>query len=167
MSEAPTPDRLAITSNPTATWAGKSSATSPILGTVKVVLNVIWLVLAGWWLAIGYAIAGIICFILIITIPFGIASFRIANYALWPFGRTIIHNPRAGAPSVIGNIIWLIVAGIWLAIGNLAAGVALCITIIGIPLGLACFKLIPVSLVPLGKIIVPTEEVYAYETYPA
>jgi uncharacterized membrane protein YccF (DUF307 family) len=91
-------------------------------------------VLAGWWLAIGYAIAGIICFILIITIPFGIASFRIANYALWPFGRTIIHNPRAGAPSVIGNIIWLIVAGIWLAIGNLVAGVALCITIIGIPL---------------------------------
>jgi uncharacterized membrane protein YccF (DUF307 family) len=149
------------------TWAGKSSATSRILGTVKVVLNVIWLVLAGWWLAIGYAIAGIICFILIITIPFGIASFRIANYALWPFGRTIIHNPRAGAPSVIGNVIWLIVAGIWLAIGNLVAGVALCITIIGIPLGLACFKLIPVSLVPLGKIIVPTETVYAYETYPA
>jgi len=141
-------------------------ATSPILGNVKVVLNVIWLVLAGLWLAIGYAVAGIICFILIITIPFGIASFRIANYALWPFGRTIIHNPRAGAPSLIGNIIWLIVAGIWLAIGNAIAGVALCITIIGIPLGLACFKLILVSLVPLGKIIVPTETAYAYETYP-
>ena len=68
---------------------------------------------------------------------------------------------------MIGNVIWLIVAGIWLAIGNFVAGVALCITIIGIPLGLACFKLIPVSLVPLGKIIVPTETVYAYETYPA
>jgi uncharacterized membrane protein YccF (DUF307 family) len=167
MSVARTPDRPDRHVDRSPTRGGKSSATSRILGTVKVVLNVIWLVLAGWWLAIGYAIAGIICFILIITIPFGIASFRIANYALWPFGRTIIHNPRAGAPSVIGNIIWLIVAGIWLAIGNLVAGVALCITIIGIPLGLACFKLVPVSLVPLGKIIVPTETVYAYETYPA
>ena len=127
---------------------------------MKVVLNVIWLVLAGWWLAIGYAIAGIICFILIITIPFGIASFRIANYALWPFGRTIIHNPRAGAPSVIGNVIWLIVAGIWLAIGNLVAGVALCITIIGIPLGIASFKIIPITLVPLGVQIVPASERY-------
>src|SRR5215471_9619355 len=127
---------------------------------MRLILNVLWLIFFGFFIALAYVLAGIICFILIITIPFGIASFRIANYALWPFGRTIVHNPRAGAPTVIGNIIWLIVAGIWLAIGNLAAGVALCITIIGIPLGLACFKLIPVSLVPLGKIIVPTESVY-------
>ena len=167
MSVERTPDGPTVTSIGCPRGPESPERRPRILGTVKVVLNVIWLVLAGLWLAIGYAIAGIICFILIITIPFGIASFRIANYALWPFGRTIIHNPRAGAPSVIGNIIWLIVAGIWLAIGNLVAGVALCITIIGIPLGLACFKLIPVSLVPLGKIIVPTETVYAYETYPA
>jgi uncharacterized membrane protein YccF (DUF307 family) len=132
---------------------------------MKIVLNVIWLVLAGLWMAIGYAVAGIVCFILIITIPFGIASFRIANYALWPFGRTIVENPRARAASLIGNIIWLIVAGIWLAIGNAIAGVLLCLTIIGIPLGIACFKLIPISLLPLGKIIVPTDSSVAYATY--
>ena len=134
---------------------------------MRFVLNVLWLVLCGFWMALGYAVAGIICCILIITIPFGIASFRIANYALWPFGRSMERKPTAGAPSVIGNVIWFVFAGLWLAIGHLLTGIALCITIIGIPLGLACFKLIPVSLVPLGKIIVPTETVYAYETYPA
>jgi uncharacterized membrane protein YccF (DUF307 family) len=119
-------------------------------------LNVIWLVLAGIWLAIGYCIAGIIACILIVTIPFGIASFRIANYVLWPFGRTIVPKPTAGVMSTIGNIIWFVVAGWWLALEHLITGIALCLTIIGIPLGIACFKLIPVSLVPLGKDIVPT-----------
>ncbi len=123
---------------------------------MNAILNVIWLVLCGIWMAIGYLLAGIVCCILIITIPFGLASFRIANYALWPFGRTLIARRDAGAPSVIGNLIWVIVAGIWLAIGHVITGVALCITIIGIPLGLANFKMIPVSLVPLGKEIVAT-----------
>lgn len=121
---------------------------------VNTVLNVIWLVLAGLWLAIGYVVAGIICCILIITIPFGIASFRIAGYALWPFGRTVVRDPRSGALATIGNVIWVIVAGIWLAIGHLTTGLALCITIIGIPLGIANFKLIPISLLPLGARIV-------------
>ncbi|HEY4457259.1 MAG TPA: YccF domain-containing protein [Pseudonocardiaceae bacterium] len=123
---------------------------------MKLILNVIWLVLCGFWMAIGYCVAGIICCILIITIPFGIASFRIAGYALWPFGRTIVDAPDAGAASLLGNIIWFIVAGLWLAIGHLVTGVALCVTIIGIPLGLANFKLIPISMMPLGKIIVET-----------
>jgi uncharacterized membrane protein YccF (DUF307 family) len=121
---------------------------------VNTVLNVIWLVLAGIWLALGYVAAGIICCILIITIPFGIASFRIAAYALWPFGRTVVRDPKSGALSAIGNVIWVIVAGIWLAIGHLTTGIALCITIIGIPLGIANFKMIPVSLLPLGARIV-------------
>jgi uncharacterized membrane protein YccF (DUF307 family) len=121
---------------------------------VNTILNVIWLVLAGLWLAIGYVVAGIICCILIITIPFGIASFRIAGYALWPFGRTVVRDPKSGALATIGNVIWVIVAGIWLAIGHLTTGIALCITIIGIPLGIANFKLIPVSLLPLGARIV-------------
>ncbi|GAB3418935.1 YccF domain-containing protein [Flindersiella endophytica] len=121
---------------------------------MNTILNVIWLVLAGIWLAIGYVVAGIICCILIITIPFGIASFRIAAYALWPFGRTVVRDPKSGALSTIGNVIWVIVAGIWLAIGHLTTGIALCITIIGIPLGIANFKLIPVSLLPLGARIV-------------
>ncbi|MEO6084125.1 MAG: YccF domain-containing protein [Umezawaea sp.] len=121
---------------------------------MRLILNLIWLVLSGFWLAVGYAIAGIICCVLIITIPWGLASFRIANYALWPFGRTVVDNPEAGAASLLGNIIWIVVAGIWLAIGHVVSGIALCVTIIGIPLGIANFKLVPVSLMPLGKVIV-------------
>ena len=125
---------------------------------MKTVLNVIWLVLCGFWMAVGYAVAGIICCILIITIPFGIASFRMANYALWPFGRTVVRKPTAGAMSTVGNVIWLIVAGIWLAIGHITTGIALCLTIIGIPLGIASFKMVPVSLLPLGAEIVPSDQ---------
>ena len=123
---------------------------------MKTILNVIWLVLCGLWMAIGYVIAGIICCILIITIPFGIASFRMASYALWPFGRTVVRKPTAGAASLIGNIIWILFAGWWLAIGHITTGIAMCLTIIGIPLGIASFKMVPVSLLPLGAEIVPT-----------
>jgi uncharacterized membrane protein YccF (DUF307 family) len=125
---------------------------------MKAILNVIWLVLCGLWMAIAYVIAGLICFALIITIPFGIASFRIASYVLWPFGRTIEPRRRAGVGSMIGNIIWLVLFGWWLAIGHLVTGVALCVTIIGIPLGLANFKIIPITLLPLGVQIVPTDQ---------
>ncbi|WP_232663202.1 YccF domain-containing protein [Pseudonocardia sp. TRM90224] len=121
---------------------------------MKTLLNLIWLVLCGFWMAVGYAIAGVICCVLIITIPFGLASFRMASFALWPFGRELVDRRGAGAPSTIGNLIWIVVAGWWLALGHLVTGVALCITIIGIPLGIANFKLLPVSLVPLGKEIV-------------
>jgi uncharacterized membrane protein YccF (DUF307 family) len=127
---------------------------------MKTILNVIWLVLCGFWMALGYVFFGIIACILIITIPFGIASFRIARYALWPFGRTVVDRRDAGTGSFIGNVIWLIFAGIWLAIGHIVTGVALCITIIGIPLGIANFKLVPISLMPLGRQIVRTSEVY-------
>jgi uncharacterized membrane protein YccF (DUF307 family) len=125
---------------------------------MRLVLNLIWLVLAGFWMAIAYAIAALICFILIITIPFGIAALRIAWYALWPFGRTVIRRSDAGVASGIGNIIWLILCGWWLALAHLVTGVLLCLTIIGIPLGLANFKLIPISLLPLGREIVSVEE---------
>ncbi|WP_328323844.1 YccF domain-containing protein [Kribbella sp. NBC_00382] len=128
---------------------------------MRTLLNLIWLVLAGFWLAVGYVVAGLICCILIVTIPFGIASFRIAGYALWPFGRTVVDKRSAGAGSVLGNVIWVIVAGWWLALGHLASGIALCVTIIGIPLGLANFKLIPISLLPLGKEIVPSDQPFA------
>lgn len=128
-------------------------------GTMRAVLNVIWLIFGGLWLAIGYVLAGIVCFILIITIPFGIASFRIAGYALWPFGRTAIRSPGAGVMSIIGNVIWLLIAGWWLALGHIVTGVLMCLTIIGIPLGLANFKLIPISLLPLGTEIVPSDTV--------
>jgi uncharacterized membrane protein YccF (DUF307 family) len=118
------------------------------------VLNVIWLLLCGIWLALGYLAAGIVCCILIVTIPFGLAAFRIAAFALWPFGRELVKRPDAGAPSAIGNVIWIVFAGWWLALAHLTTAVALALTIIGIPLAVANLKLIPVSLVPLGRVIV-------------
>ena len=128
---------------------------------MRAILNIIWLVFEGIWMAIAYFFVGVVCFILIITIPFGIASWRIANYVLWPFGRTIDRHPHAGIASLIGNIIWIILFGWWLAIGHLVFGIAMCLTIIGIPLGLASFKIIPVTLVPLGVRIVPSDEPFA------
>jgi uncharacterized membrane protein YccF (DUF307 family) len=122
---------------------------------LRFLLNIIWLVLAGFWLFLGYLLAALICFILIITIPFGVAALRIGMYALWPFGRTVVRKPGAGAGSTIGNVLWLVLCGWWLALEHLVTGVALCVTIIGIPLGLANFKLIPVSLFPFGREIVP------------
>jgi uncharacterized membrane protein YccF (DUF307 family) len=135
---------------------------------MRLILNIIWLVLCGWWMAILYFLAGIVCFILIITIPFGIASWRIAAYVIWPFGRSIVWRRNAGLAHIIGNVIWIVLIGWWLAIGHLTAGIALCITIIGIPLGLANFKMIPISLVPLGVQIVRSGELYpGYRRAPA
>jgi len=122
---------------------------------VTLLLNVIWFVLAGFWLAVGYLVAGIVCCILIVTIPFGLASFRIAGYALWPFGRTVTERRGAGVPSLIGNVLWVLCGGWWLALIHLFTGLLLCITIIGLPLGVANIKLVPVALVPLGREIVP------------
>ena len=117
---------------------------------MRLILNVLWLICGGLFLALGYAIAGIICYVLVVTIPFGIASFRMANYALWPFGRELVKRPTSGVASSVGNVIWLIVAGWWRALGHLTTAVAQFVTIIGIPLGLANIKLVPVSLFPLG-----------------
>lgn len=126
---------------------------------MRLLLNVIWLVFGGFWLALGYFAAGIICCILIITIPFGIAAFRIGIYALWPFGKTVVDKPTAGVGSMIGNVIWVIIAGIWLAIGHIVTAVAMAITIIGIPLAVANLKMIPISLMPLGKEIIDANRV--------
>ena len=122
---------------------------------VRTLLNIIWLLLCGIWMALGYLLAGVICCLLIITIPFGLASFRIASFALWPFGRTLVRRADAGAPSVIGNVIWIIFAGLWLAIAHVLTAIALGLTIIGLPLAVANLKLVPVSLTPLGRVIVP------------
>jgi uncharacterized membrane protein YccF (DUF307 family) len=122
---------------------------------MRLVLNVIWLVFGGLWMAAGYLLAALISFLLIITIPFGFASLRIASYALWPFGRTIVDKPTAGTGTLIGNVIWVLLFGVWLAIGHVLSAAAMAVTIVGIPLALANLKLIPVSLMPLGKEIVP------------
>jgi uncharacterized membrane protein YccF (DUF307 family) len=125
---------------------------------MRLLMNVIWFVFAGVWMAIGYAFAALIMFILIITIPFGVAALRIGTFALWPFGKTVVRRADAGASSAIGNVLWFLLAGWWLIIGHLVTGVLLCLTIIGIPLGLANFKLIPVTLRPFGRDIVSIEE---------
>lgn len=122
---------------------------------LRFILNVIWLFVAGFWLAVGYALAGVLCCLLIVTIPFGVASFRVASYALWPFGRTLVRKPGAGTGSTIGNIIWIIVAGWWLALEHIATAIGLAVTIIGIPMAWASLKLIPVALAPFGNEIVP------------
>jgi uncharacterized membrane protein YccF (DUF307 family) len=127
-----------------------------ILVDVRTLLNVIWFVFSGFWLWLAYMLAGVICCLLIITIPWGIASFRMADYAAWPFGREVVDKPSSGLGALLGNLIWLLVAGWWLALTHIVTGLALCATIIGIPMGIANFKLIPVSLMPLGKQIVST-----------
>ena len=125
---------------------------------MRLLLNVIWLVFGGFWLALGYAFAALVMLILIVTIPFSFAAARIALFCLWPFGRTIVRKPGAGTGALIGNVLWIILAGWWLALGHVITGIAMCITIIGIPLGLANFKLIPVSLTPFGREIVDIDQ---------
>ena len=125
---------------------------------MRLILNVIWLLFGGLWLCCGYLLAALVCFVLIVTIPFGFAAARIALFALWPFGRTIVDKPGPRPGALVGNVIWLVLCGLWLAIGHVVSAVAMAITIVGIPLALANLKLIPVSLMPLGKEIVPVDD---------
>ena len=86
---------------------------------MRFLLNVIWLVFGGFWLFVNYILAGIVACIFIITIPAGVASFRIASYVLWPFGKRVVPIPGAGAGSALMNFVWFIIAGFWLALGHL------------------------------------------------
>ena len=122
---------------------------------MRTLLNLIWVVFGGFWLWLGYLFFGVIACLLIVTIPAGVASFRIAGYALWPFGRTVVTKPGAGAMSGLSNVIWFLVAGLWLAIGHLTTAAAQAVTIIGIPLAIANVKMIPVTCFPFGKEVVP------------
>ena len=88
------------------------------------------------------------------SIPFGVASFRIAGFVLWPFGREVVVTGRGNALSGVGNVVWFLVAGLWLAIGHVLTAVAQAMTIIGIPLAWANIKLIPVTCFPFGKEVV-------------
>jgi uncharacterized membrane protein YccF (DUF307 family) len=133
---------------------------------MRLVLNIIWLVFGGFWLALGYFLAALICFILIITIPFGVAAARIGVYALWPFGQTVVDKPGPRPGALIGNVIWLVLCGWWLVLGHIATAIAQALTIVGIPLALANLKLIPVSLLPLGKQIVPVDQMHTEPAWP-
>lgn len=113
-------------------------------------------------MALAYTLAGLLSFILIITIPFGVQAFKLAGFALWPFGRVMVPRPSASAGlSVIGNIIWLLVAGIWLALGHLIAALVNAITIIGIPFAVAHVKLAGAALTPFGNTVVSLAEAEA------
>lgn len=123
---------------------------------MRAILNIIWLVFGGFWLALGYFLFGLLACLLIITIPLGVASMRMASYALWPFGRTVIRRRRVDGVSTVANVIWFVIAGVWLAIGHLVTAAAQAVTIIGIPLAIANIKMIPVTIFPFGKDIVST-----------
>jgi uncharacterized membrane protein YccF (DUF307 family) len=135
------------------------------LRAVRTLLNIIWLVLAGVWLALSYLLAGVLLCITIIGIPFGVQSFKLAGYALWPFGRALVRREnRMRGLSVVGNILWFVLAGWWLALEHLLVGILLCITIIGIPLGVASFKMAGAALVPFGKEIVSLDSLASTDT---
>jgi uncharacterized membrane protein YccF (DUF307 family) len=126
---------------------------------MRLILNLIWLVLAGWWLALSYLLAAVIMAITIIGLPFAKQAVKLAGYALWPFGRTLIPaESRRKGLSVVANVLWFVLAGWWLALAQLIAGCLLCLTIIGIPLGVASFKMAGAALVPFGKQIVRVKD---------
>lgn len=128
---------------------------------ITLILNIIWLLTAGWSLFLAYVLAGIVACIFVVTIPFGLASFRIAGFVLWPFGREVVDRGVPSGLSAVGNVIWFLVAGLWLAIGHVLTAAAQAVTIIGIPLAWANLKLIPVTCFPFGKVIVPASDARA------
>jgi uncharacterized membrane protein YccF (DUF307 family) len=128
---------------------------------MRFLLNIIWLVLSGFWLALGYALAGVLMCVLVVTIPFGLQAFKLASYSLWPFGRTVIKRQGAGAGSALGNLLWFLLAGWWLALGHLVTAALLAVTIIGLPFAVANIKLVNVALFPFGRDIVSSKLVSA------
>ncbi len=128
---------------------------------MKTLANVLWFVLAGFWLAIAYLVAAVVMVITIIGIPFAIAAMRMASLVIWPFGRTVVKDPNRGAVAAVGNLLWIVLCGWWLALAHIVSGILLCITIIGIPYGVVNLKLIPLAFAPWGKRVVTTAEAVA------
>ncbi|MFI5504442.1 YccF domain-containing protein [Corynebacterium kutscheri] len=127
---------------------------------MRLILNMIWLITGGLWLALGYLLAGIVACIFIVTIPIGVASFRMASYALWPFGRTVVAEIGGTKPiTSVANAMWFVIAGLWLALGHVTTALAQFVTIIGIPLAIANVKMIPVTCFPFGKQIVDSNHI--------
>jgi uncharacterized membrane protein YccF (DUF307 family) len=121
---------------------------------MRIIGNVLWLVFSGIEMAIAYLIAGLLSILFVVTIPLAIPAFRLAGYTLWPFGRVVVRRQSAGAGSTIGNVVWFVVAGWWLALLHVAFGLLLALTVIGIPFTVAHFKLAGLALVPYGKDVV-------------
>ncbi len=133
---------------------------------ISLLLNVLWLVFGGIWMAAGWLLAALIMAITIIGIPFAVAAVRIAQYTLLPFGYTNVPRDRRGQPETIGtgplgflaNLLWLLLAGWWLALGHLITALGLAVTIIGLPFAWAHLKLAGLALWPLGREIVSHDE---------
>lgn len=117
-------------------------------------LNLIWFLFAGLWLAIAYTIAGVVACLLIITIPFGVASFRMAAYVAWPFGKAVVPKPGAGAGAAIMNLVWFVACGWWLALGHIVAAIVQTLTVVGVVSAVVSLKMIPIACRPFGKRIV-------------
>lgn len=117
--------------------------------------NIIWLLFGGLIIALEYLVSSILLFITIIGIPFGLQTLKLAELALWPFGRTVRHKKsNVGCLSTVMNVIWLLCGGIWICLSHIAFGILLCITFIGIPFGMQHFKLAGLALTPFGREVV-------------
>jgi len=141
------------------------------VGALRAIGNVLWFLLAGIWLALGYAVAGVVMCLTIIGIPFGIQAFKLAAFTLWPFGKSVVRSAEGGCLEVGFNVLWLILFGWAIFLAHMAAGLLLCLTIIGIPFGVQAFKLSVFALWPFGRSVVhvdplPPDAVVAY-TVPA
>lgn len=119
----------------------------------RVILNLIWLILAGVELAVGYLLGGVLMMITIIGIPFGLQAFKLAGFTLWPFGRAVV-PAESGAFTVVGNLLWLVLVGWWLAAAHIVFGLLLFVSLIGIPMGIASFRMASLALWPFGRRIV-------------
>ena len=118
-------------------------------------LNILWFVLGGWLSGLLWLFTGGILMLTVVGIPFGWAAFRIAGFAAFPYGKELVDARDVGEERMMGtglaNVLWIVLAGIWLAINHILLGASLCLTIIGIPFGFAHFKLAAVCFAPLGK----------------
>jgi uncharacterized membrane protein YccF (DUF307 family) len=132
---------------------------------LRLLLNILWIVTGGIWMAAGWLVAAVIMAVTIIGLPWTRAAFNIALYTLLPFGQTAVSRAEStgyddigtGPLGILGNIIWLVLAGWWLALGHLITAIALAITLIGLPFAWAHLKLAGIALWPIGKMIVPIE----------
>ena len=134
------------------------------------ILNLIWFILGGWLMGLGWILAGVIMAITIVGLPWARSCFMIARYSFWPFGYDIVSRDEVngrgdigtGTLGTVGNVIWFVFAGWWLALAHLSLAVCLTFTIIGIPFAWAHVKLAMASLFPIGKTVVPVDEVSLY-----
>ena len=118
------------------------------MGDMNTLGNILWLILGGLELAVAWAIIGIVLCITNVGIPLGIQAFKMAGLTLTPFGKSVVYG--GGVGSLLANIIWVVLVGIWMAIGYVIAGVLNCITVIGVPFGIQSFKMAKLALWPFG-----------------